>query len=143
MTKRPRYEIRRIKPESIVSFLHCSMGICCETAKFYLVRLPQLPNERESRKRRCEKHARMNAQSMGLVFPGDERNLLPDIELVSAKVHEAWMDGKLAKGITSRKLESGEEMMVPYARLSEEAKEMDRSTVRAVYNAILALGETK
>lgn len=61
---------------------------------------------------------------------------LPDIETVSAEVHAAWMDAKREKGVTSRKLESGEELMVPYADLSEEAKELDRGTVRAVYAAI-------
>lgn len=61
---------------------------------------------------------------------------LPDIELVSAAVHEAWMDSKRAAGVTSRRLESGEELMVLYADLSEQAKELDRGTVRAVYAAI-------
>lgn len=61
---------------------------------------------------------------------------LPDIELVSAAVHEAWMQSKLAQGVTSRRSESGEELMVPYAGLSDVAKELDRGTVRAVYAAI-------
>jgi len=61
---------------------------------------------------------------------------LPDIEIVSAKVHEAWMNTKKAQGITTRKSEKGEEMMVPYEQLSEESKEIDRGTVRAVYAAI-------
>lgn len=61
---------------------------------------------------------------------------LPDIELVSDKVHEAWMDGKKAKGITSRKAENGEELMVPYNELSEAQKDQDRNTVKAVYRAI-------
>jgi hypothetical protein len=61
---------------------------------------------------------------------------LPDIELVSAKVHEAWINAKKAKGIKSRKSEDDEELMVPYKELSEEAKELDRTTVRAVYQAI-------
>ena len=64
---------------------------------------------------------------------------LPDIELVSAKVHEAWMKAKLAQGITSRKSERGEELMVPYEQLSEEAKGLDRQTVQAVYDAIQEL----
>jgi hypothetical protein len=63
---------------------------------------------------------------------------LPDIELVSAKVHDAWMAQKRASGIATRKLESGEELMVPYGELSEQAKELDRGTVRAVYAAIEA-----
>ncbi len=68
---------------------------------------------------------------------------LPDIEVVSAKVHEAWMDSKLKAGVTTRKLESGEELMVPYDALSEQAKELDRATVRAVYAAILAIAESE
>ena len=61
---------------------------------------------------------------------------LPDIEIVSAKVHKAWMEAKKAQGITTRKSEKGEEQMVPYEQLSEAAKELDRRTVRAVYAAI-------
>ncbi|MCA1619315.1 MAG: hypothetical protein LC795_08385 [Acidobacteria bacterium] len=66
---------------------------------------------------------------------------LPDIETVSAKVHEAWMETKRAQGVTSRKSETGEELMVPYEQLSEEMKELDRGTVRAVYEAIRAAAE--
>jgi hypothetical protein len=66
---------------------------------------------------------------------------LPDIETVSAKVHEAWMEQKRAGGVTTRKSESGEELMVPYEQLSEQAKELDRGTVKAVYAAIEAAGE--
>lgn len=62
--------------------------------------------------------------------------MLPDIEIVSAKVHEAWMNSKRAQGVTSRCSENGEELMVPYGQLSEAAKELDRGTVRAVYAAI-------
>jgi RyR domain-containing protein len=62
------------------------------------------------------------------------------IEQVSAKVHEDWMNGKRAKGIESRKSETGEELMVPYAELSDAAQELDRSTVRTVLSALPALG---
>jgi hypothetical protein len=61
---------------------------------------------------------------------------LPDIEAVAADVHAAWMQSKRAQGFESRKSEGGEELMVPYEQLSEEAKELDRATVRAVYAAI-------
>jgi len=61
---------------------------------------------------------------------------LPDIELVSAEVHAAWMASKRAQGIDSRRSETGEELMVPYEQLSEPAKDLDRNTVRAVYAAI-------
>ena len=64
---------------------------------------------------------------------------LPDIEQVAAEVHNAWMASKKASGITSRKAEDGEELMVPYDRLSEKAKDLDRITVKAVYAAIKKL----
>jgi hypothetical protein len=64
---------------------------------------------------------------------------LPDIEEVAAKVHEAWMEAKRERGVTSRKSEDGEELMAPYEQLSDGAKELDRSTVRAVYAAIRAI----
>lgn len=64
---------------------------------------------------------------------------LPDIEIVSAKVHEAWMQAKKEKGIQSRKSEYGEELIVPYEQLSDAAKELDRGSVRAVYAAIESL----
>jgi hypothetical protein len=66
---------------------------------------------------------------------------LPDIEKVSAAVHEAWMEGKRSKGVESRKSETGEELMVPYEDLSEAAKDLDRGTVLAVYTAIVRCAE--
>ena len=63
---------------------------------------------------------------------------LPDIEIVANLVHEAWMKSKLAQGITSRRNESGEELMVPYTQLSEKSKDLDRVMVRTVYVAIEA-----
>lgn len=66
---------------------------------------------------------------------------LPDIEIVSAQVHQAWMEGKRTQGVTTRKSEGGEELMVPYSELSETAKELDRGTVRAVYAAIQRAGD--
>lgn len=63
---------------------------------------------------------------------------LPNIEVVSSKVHEAWMESKRAQGVTSRKSENGEELMVPYEDLTEKSKELDRGTVKAVYAAIEA-----
>lgn len=61
---------------------------------------------------------------------------LPDLETVSNEVHAAWMESKRSQGVESRCSEKGEELMVPYQQLSEEAKELDRCTVRAVYAAI-------
>lgn len=65
----------------------------------------------------------------------NHRNL-PDIELVAARVHQQWMDTKLAQGVTTRLAEDGEELMVPYEELSEKQKQTDRNTVIAVYKAI-------
>lgn len=62
----------------------------------------------------------------------------PDLEAVSAKVHDAWMESKRLQGVETRKSEIGEELMVPYDRLSDAAKELDRGTVRAVFAAIEA-----
>lgn len=59
-----------------------------------------------------------------------------DVEAISAEVHAAWMEQKRAAGVTSRKLESGEELMVPYAQLSDEAKQLDRATVVTVLSAM-------
>lgn len=64
---------------------------------------------------------------------------LPDIELVSELVHESWVSTKKAQGFDSRKAEDGEELMVPYNQLSEKAKDLDRATVKAVYQAIREL----
>lgn len=64
---------------------------------------------------------------------------LPDMELVSERVHESWVLTKKAQGFDSRKAEDGEELMVPYNQLSEKAKALDRATVKAVYEAIREL----
>lgn len=61
---------------------------------------------------------------------------LPDIETVCEIVHDQWIQTKLNLGVTSRKSETGEELMVPYPDLSEAAKALDRNTVRAIYSAI-------
>jgi hypothetical protein len=65
--------------------------------------------------------------------------ILPDMEQVSSEVHKAWMESKKASGISSRKAEDGEELMVPYELLSEKAKDLDRNTVKAVFAAIKKL----
>lgn len=65
------------------------------------------------------------------------------IDLVSDRVHETWMTAKRAAGVTTRKLESGEELMVPYSQLSEQAKDLDRGTVKTVLSAAAELGLMK
>jgi hypothetical protein len=62
---------------------------------------------------------------------------LPDVELVAAEVHAAWVAAKKKQGVYSRKNETtGEEQMRPYAELSESVKDLDRAMVKAVYRAI-------
>ena len=62
---------------------------------------------------------------------------LPDIEETAALVHEAWMSQKLAEGCTSRLSPDGHEQMVPYEELPEDLKNLNRETVRTVYDAII------
>ena len=62
--------------------------------------------------------------------------VLPNIEAVAEKVHESWIEQKLSQGITTRLASDGEELMVPYNELSETARDLDRTTVKAVYDAI-------
>ena len=66
---------------------------------------------------------------------------LPAVDLVAAAVHRSWMNGKLAKGVTSRKAEDGEELMVVFNELSEGQKDQDRNVVKTVYEAIEACGD--
>lgn len=64
-----------------------------------------------------------------------------ELETASASVHESYIAQKHTQGITSRKNEDGEELMVPYDQLSEKSKDLDRASVRgalAVINDILA-----
>ena len=64
-------------------------------------------------------------------------NALPDVEYVSRLVHADWMKNKRLNGIESRIFDqTGEELMVDYDLLSEEAKQIDRNTVITVYSAI-------
>lgn len=66
----PTWEIRPIKPESLFKWNWCTEGACHEPATHYLVMHPNWPlAQRESRSRRCEKHAREDAKSLRIVFP--------------------------------------------------------------------------
>jgi hypothetical protein len=72
-------------------------------------------------------------------LPGMSPDPVTDADLterLSGRVHDAWMQTKLSQGITSRPSADGEEQMVPYGQLSEPLKELDRSTVRAVLDAL-------
>ena len=63
------------------------------------------------------------------------------VEQVSARVHEAWMETKRSKGVTTRLSESGEELMVPYANLSEDAKDLDRNSLRVILETVLTIAK--
>jgi len=62
------------------------------------------------------------------------------LEALSEAVHEGWMESKRRQGVASRRSESGEELMVPYAQLSEAAKDLDRQAARSVLDAIERAG---
>lgn len=64
---------------------------------------------------------------------------LPNIEIVSSEVHQAWVNSNATQGTISRTADDGEELMLPYSTLSEKAKDLDRVTVQAVYSAIRRL----
>lgn len=60
-----------------------------------------------------------------------------DLEDVAEAVHAAWLRQKVEAGLTSHLSHTDEELMKPYAELSEEAKDLDRVTVRAVCDALI------
>lgn len=62
------------------------------------------------------------------------------VELLAEDAHEGWMTSKREQGTTSRLAEWGEEFMRPYAELSDQAKDIDRATVRAVLASLEARG---
>jgi len=67
---------------------------------------------------------------------------LPDIEKVAAKVHEAWMSNKHANDCINL-AQIGHDWRGAYGSLTKNSqmppKELDRGSVRAVYDAIAAL----
>lgn len=68
-----------------------------------------------------------------------------DLEKEAEKSHIAYMAAKMAQGITSRLSESGEEFMVPYSELSEEAKDLSRECVKrpdAITQDFIAIDST-
>lgn len=62
------------------------------------------------------------------------------VELLAAKSHEGYVAGKRGGGTISRLTESGEEVMVPYERLSESSKNISRSAARAIIEGVAELG---
>lgn len=62
------------------------------------------------------------------------------IETLAEAVHVDWMEQKLRESVTTRLATWGEELVTPYANLSERAKDLDRNSVRAVVRAIARVG---
>lgn len=61
-------------------------------------------------------------------------------ETLAEAAHDAWWESKRDQGMTSRRAEWGEELMVPYANLSDQAKDLDRATVEGVLAATRHVG---
>lgn len=74
---------------------------------------------------------------------------LPDIELVAAEFHRAWISALRTQGISScttgarllftsgfRPAHYAEEQLRPYAQLSPQGKDVTRNIIRDVYAAI-------
>lgn len=62
------------------------------------------------------------------------------LEKIAAAAHNGWMEAKVAQGVTSRLSQTGEQLMVPYDDLSEDAKDLDRGMVRSVMHVIIDAG---
>jgi hypothetical protein len=58
------------------------------------------------------------------------------IDVLAARVHEGWRRRLRGHKVKTRLSTWGEELMVPYARLSERAKELNRHMVRQVLRAL-------
>jgi hypothetical protein len=64
------------------------------------------------------------------------RRRLPKREVVAEQMHGKWCHQKLARGVTSYKIETGEEVMKAYDKLSEAAKDLDRGMVDAFFEIL-------
>jgi hypothetical protein len=63
------------------------------------------------------------------------------IEQMAEKMHEDWRDKKSKAGVASRPdAVTGEELMVPYAHLSEAGKDLNREPARGAIKTLTDLG---
>lgn len=73
-----------------------------------------------------------------------DESLKNDLENISKCVHDSWAREKIAQGWTYGKTISKENKehpsLVPYEKLTENEKELDRSTAKQVIKALLLLG---
>lgn len=74
---------------------------------------------------------------------------LPDLETVAEMVHNSWWKEKTKQGFHAPAdcpqmgCVNCHPNMIPYDQLSEMAKDLDRATVRMVYEAIIKAGKKK
>jgi hypothetical protein len=61
------------------------------------------------------------------------------IEILAPMSHEGYVAGKRESGSTSRRTESGEEVMVPFDQLSESSKNVSRAAARAIVDGLAKL----
>jgi hypothetical protein len=67
----------------------------------------------------------------------DEELAKADIEKAAAEVHDRWMDNQKKSGHTEHKSPDGkEDYMVPYEKLKEKSKQLDRDAVEATVDAL-------
>jgi thymidylate synthase ThyX len=61
----------------------------------------------------------------------------PLIDQLAHELHENWRESMRAAGVESRRAawDDSEELMVPWPRLSERAKDHNRDMIRAVFRA--------
>jgi hypothetical protein len=121
----------------IADFVASSAGVACEEARELIAKLRDEGNSIKS------VHM-IRGADLGVWYALMRRAAefiergTPPSATEADRVHQAWILSKQTQGVTSRKAEDGEELMVSYRRLSEKAKDLDRATVRAVYAAISA-----
>lgn len=73
----------------------------------------------------------LNPQALRCRWPA-----VPPLDVTAAAVHAAWVRAKRASGVTSHLATDGEELMKPFERLSQQARQFDRDMVLAVYLCI-------
>jgi hypothetical protein len=62
------------------------------------------------------------------------------VEACSEAAHDAWMEEKRQRGVTSWPNENGVEQLVPYSDLSEEIRDFDRIVVGAIIDIMQQRG---
>ena len=61
------------------------------------------------------------------------------VEETAEQVHEQWRRSMRKQGVKSRSSHWGEELLVPWPRLSERAKDLNRGMVKTTLKALAKL----